>query len=360
MKLTKTEQKPMKDVDNLLNPPFPNSKTFSKIVTKSLEGLQRYHLIMTAYESGLFDYTVIPKTHQEIAHQLGYQEPMAQMFCDALTEIGLLTKKDDAYINSSLAHNYLNHSSPHCMTNTLENMKTNANRWTQLHTILKEGPITQNRQDFFTDRWLISIAEWAEAGSVFNAIKTVASYLNVNIWKRLLDIGGGHGLYSIAFTGINPELDAFVFDLPHMVPITCKYIGEYEAQRVHVISGDFYTDSIGQRYDAIFSSFNQSCSDPKLIPKLVNALNPNGDLVLRRFKDNSRENALKTLDWNLINFEGKKIGSKPHSSGKVIDRNEYVRRLEAVDLTILDIKPVDEMSEIIFARKTSENRSETR
>jgi precorrin-6B methylase 2 len=347
----------MKDVNNLLNPVFPRSKAFSVLIKKSLEGLKRYYLIMTAWESGLFDCTVTPKTHIELAQQLGYQENMAQMFCEALTEIGLLIKKDDKYINSPLTRNYLTRSSPLYMINTLENMKTNAKRWSQLPTILRNGPIIQRKQDFFNDHWLGSIAEKAEAGSVFNVMKVITSHINVNKWRRLLDIGGGHGLYSIAFTALNPKLDAYVFDLPNITPITCKYIDEYGAQRVHVISGDFTTDSIGQCYDAIFSSFNRSCSDPELIPKLVSALNPNGDLVLRRFKDDSREGSLKILDWNLTQFEGKKLGSKPHSSGKIVCREEYIRHLEAAGLTILDIVPVDEMSEIVFARKPSISRS---
>jgi hypothetical protein len=70
------------------------------------------------------------------------------------------------------------------------------------------------------------------------------------------------------------------------------------------------------------------------------------------------EGALKKLDWNLIHFEGKKIGSKPHSGRKVIDRDEYSKLLKEAGLSILDIAPVDEMSEIIFARKPSGNRSE--
>jgi precorrin-6B methylase 2 len=305
----------------------------------------------------LFDFTVTPKTPQEIAKELGYQEIMTQMFCDALTEIGLLTKKDDTYVNSPLSSNYLTRFSSRCMTNTLQNMRANAKRWDQLTTLLKDGPITKNKKDVFNDHWIVSIAEWAEAGSVFNAMKTVTNYLNIHHWRRLLDIGGGHGLYAIAFAALNPELEAFVFDRPHITPITCRYIDSYEADRVHVISGDFYTDSIGDCYDAIFSSFNQSCSDPELIPKIVSALNPNGDLVLRRFKDSSRESALKTLEWNLVHFEGKTLGSKPHSARKVVKLGEYVRYLEAAGVTILDIIPVDEMSEIIFARKPSTNRS---
>jgi precorrin-6B methylase 2 len=243
------------------------------------------------------------------------------------------------------------------MTHTLQNMKKHANHWNQLATLLKDGPITVDREERFGDDWIVGIAEWAEAGSVFNVMEVVTKYLKVCRWKRLLDVGGGHGLYSIAFTAINPELEATVFDRPNITPVTCKYIDEYAANRVHVVSGDFYTDSIGEHYDAIFSSFNQSCSDPKLVPKLVDALNPTGDLVLRRFRDSSRENAMKTLEWNLVTFDGKKLGSKPHSSREVVNLAEYVKHLKDAGLNILDIVPVDEMSEIIFAQKPSTKRS---
>jgi hypothetical protein len=174
----------VKNVNNLLNPPFPRSKAFSTLVMKSLEGLQRYHLIMTAWESGLFDFTVTPKTYQEIAKELGYQEIMTRMFCDALTELGLLIKKDCTYINSPLASNYLSRSSSLCMTNNLQNMRKNVKHWNQLATLLKNGPIKRNRKDLFKDDWIAGIAEWAEAGSVFDVMKVITKYLKVCRWRR--------------------------------------------------------------------------------------------------------------------------------------------------------------------------------
>jgi precorrin-6B methylase 2 len=348
----------MKDVNTLLNPPFPRSKVFSALLMKSLEGLKRYYLIMTAWENGLFDCTITPKTHQDIAKELGYQEIMTQMFCDALVELGLLIKTNGAYTNSQIASSYLSRDSSRCMVSTIQNMKANANRWTQLTTILKHGPITQDKEERFGDKWLISIAEWAAVGSVASAMKVIKANLKLHRWRRLLDIGGGHGLYAIAFTALNPRLEAFVFDLPKITPVTRKYVDTYNAERVHIIPGDFYKDDIDQDYDAIFSSFNHSCSDPALIPKLIQALKPGGDLILRRFKDASREGALKALDWNLVHFDGKKIGSKPHSSGAVVGREEYIRQLKAAGLTSIRVVSVDEMSEMIFARKPSDNGSE--
>jgi protein-L-isoaspartate O-methyltransferase len=191
-------------------------------------------------------------------------------------------------------------------------------------------------------------------------MNTIKTQLKPQRWRRILDLGGGHGLYAIAFTGLNSKLEAVVFDLPKIVQVTRKYVDAYNAERIHIIPGDFYKDDIGRDYDAVFSSFNQSCSDPVLIPKLVQALKPGGDLILRRFKDSSRDGALKVLDWNLVHFEGKKIGSKPHSSGKVMSREGYIEQLKAAGFTGINVVSVDEISEIIFARKPSGNGSEKR
>ncbi len=344
----------MKTPKDLLIPLVPSSNDFSTLMENSTEGLKKYYLIMTAWETGLFEHTITPKTAQTLAQELGnHHEAMIQMFCEALTEIGLLTKLNDTYTNSSLTSTYLCRNSPHYMEHTLQNTKANINRWTQLPTILKNGPITQNRQDFFGEGWLISIAEWAQTGSVANALNIITAHLDPKPWKRLLDLGGGHGLYAIAFTALNPQLEAYVFDLPRVAPLAKKYVKEYDATRVHILPGDFYKDSIGQNYDVIFSSFNQSCNDPALISKMVEALVPGGFVILRRFTDASREGALKTLDWNLLSFEGKKIGSKAHSSDAIVDQKTYLKQLGDAGLTILGAFPVDYMSEIIFARKTA-------
>ncbi len=342
----------MKNAKNLLFSFTPNSKEYSSLLNCSIEGLKRFNLIITAYDAGLFELTTTPKTSQALAKDLGSShEVMVQLFCDALVEIGLMTKSNGAYVNSPLTATYLCKDSPHYMRHSLHNMKLNAGRWALLSSILKNGPIMQERDDFFGSNWLYSIAEGAEAGSVANTLNVVTAHVDPKRWLRLLDLGGGHGLYAIGFTALNPKLEAYVFDLPKAVPIAKEYINAYNANNVHVITGDFNKDNIGQGYDAVFSSFNQSCFDPTFIPKIVQSLAPNGDVILRRFKDSTRTGALATLDWNLHGFEGKKIGSKPHSSDSTVDRETYLKHLAASGLKVLGTFTVDEISEITFAQK---------
>jgi len=342
----------MKNPKDLLTPLSPKASDFISIMNCSADGLKRYYIIMTALNTGLFEVTINPKNAQAIAEETGGFHPlMMEMFCDALAEIGLLTKQEDKYINSEFSDTYLSKKSPHYMKITLQNHINNAARWATLPSILKNGPIMQKRDDLFGANWLRGIGEWAETGSVADVLNVVKNHVNIQRWMRLIDLGGGHGLYAIGFTAINPRLRAYVYDLPKVAALTKEYIEEYGANRVQILSGDFTKDDIGRGYDAVFSSFNPSCSEPAMIQKIVDALAPSGDLILRRFKDSSREGALQRLDWNLQGFEGKKIGSRPHSSDRFVTKEAYMEALKASGLIIEGTFSVDDFSEITFARK---------
>lgn len=340
----------MKDPKNLLTN-NPQYEKFSALIKNSAEGIRQYSLLKTSYEMGLFDRAVTPKTSAELAKILGYQEAMFELFCEALAEMGLLVKEGKAYKNSPITNSFLCHSSPYCKANTLKINKEIMEQWNQLDLILKNGPIVQTWREFFADKRLFSIAEWAEGSAVSDTMKAVTARLDVKRWRCLIDLGGGHGLFAIAFTALNPQLEAYVYDLPDIVPAAEKYIKEYGAKNVHTMAGDFYKDDIGQDYDAVFSSITPICFDPTLISKLVQALKPDGDLILRRFKDSTRESAVDTLEWNFLTWQGKKIGSKPRTSGDVLNSDAYVKQLKSAGLTVFDAVSVDKDTEIVFAKK---------
>jgi hypothetical protein len=60
-----------------------------------------------------------------------------------------------------------------------------------------------------------------------------------------------------------------------------------------------------------------------------------------------------------LGFEGKKIGSKSHSSEEIIDQKTYLAQLERAGLTLLGTWSLDKMSEITFACKPADSGSGT-
>jgi hypothetical protein len=140
----------LKNPKDLLTSLSPNSSEFTSLITGSVEGLKRYYVIVTALDTGLFESTIMPKTAKAIAEELGSYHPlMVEMFCDALAEMGLLTKQEDKYVNSNLASTYLCQKSSHYMENTLQNLKKSVDRWATLQAYSKMVPIMQKRDRSF-------------------------------------------------------------------------------------------------------------------------------------------------------------------------------------------------------------------
>ena len=103
--------------------------------------------------------------------------------------------------------------------------------------------------------------------------------------KRLLDVGGGHGLYSLAFCRAYPQLSATVFDLPGAVAVAQQEIDKQEMNgRVSIQAGDFWRDELGSGYDVIllFNLVHTHLPEAnrQLLQKVTNALNSGGMVVI--------------------------------------------------------------------------------
>ncbi|MDD4254852.1 MAG: methyltransferase [Methanofollis sp.] len=129
--------------------------------------------------------------------------------------------------------------------------------WNRLPEIMKEGPARQewDRENFFNEEFISAMAEGALGGSLQRTAELMKNDPAFMDAKNMLDLGGGHALYSIAFTRMSPGLHATVMDLPHVVErVTNPTIARHHADRVTTLSGDFTTDSLGSDYDLIFAS----------------------------------------------------------------------------------------------------------
>ena len=143
---------------------------------------------------------------------------------------------------------------------------------------MRQGPDIVEKGPFFGEV-VHCMAENARCGLLQETVRVVMENVDFTNVKKFLDLGGGHGLYSIALTSLNENLQAFVFDLPPVTSETRYFIDKYGASRVDIIPGDFFKDDIGSDYDVIFSSFNPGGKVPSLIPKIAGALKPEGVFI---------------------------------------------------------------------------------
>lgn len=385
---------------NLMQKPEIDFDRFFKFIDSSVQGLKEYSLIISALELGIFEALKVPLSAENLAEKLGCDPLLMPYFCEALHSLGFLDRFEEGidkeeekeqivkrcatasqdnrkpdqdngkseteyknydngtknggavYLVSELSATYFLESSPFSQQHYLAERIRNVERWARLPQIMKQGPEIVEKGPFFGEV-VHCMAENARCGLLQETVKVVMENVDFTNVKRLLDIGGGHGLYAIAFSKLNEDTQAFVFDLPPVTGETGYFIEKYGASRVDTIPGDFFKDEIGSDYDLIFSSFNPGGKVPSLIPKLAEALNPGGIFVTRQMPDEKiKSSPLLSLDWNLWTFEGVKKGGSGYSFENSVPFNEYIELLGNYGLEVFRALDMTDGSRIVFARKT--------
>ncbi len=364
----KTETKKEIAAD-LMQKPEVDSDRFFKLIDSSIQGSRECWLISSAFELGVFETLRIPLPAGTLAEKLGCDPVLMPHFCEALCSLGLLdrfenmsedsvqnkeTKNwDPLYVVSDLSATYLLESSPYSQQHYLAEKLRNTELWARLTQIMRKGPEIFEKEPFFGEV-INCMAENALCGLLQDTVRVVMENVDLEKVKKLLDLGGGHGLYAIAFAEINENLQAFIFDLPSVTERTKIFIRKYGASNVDVIPGDFFKDGIGSGYDLIFSSFNPGGKVPSLLPKIAEALNPGGIFITRQILDEQmKSNAFLNLDWNLWTFEDMKKGGSGYSFENSVSFTEYIEMLSDYGLEVFTALDMKDASRIVFAQKVA-------
>jgi SAM-dependent methyltransferase len=106
--------------------------------------------------------------------------------------------------------------------------------------------------------------------------------------RRMLDVGGGSGVYSIVFARASAALRAEILDLFTVLPIAERHVAEAGfAERVTVRAGDLRTGEFGSGYDLVLLSSICHMLGPDenrdLVSRAARALSPGGRVVVSDF-----------------------------------------------------------------------------
>ena len=92
----------------------------------------------------------------------------------------------------------------------------------------------------------------------------------------------------MAFAYAKSDILSTVFDLPHVIPMTQRYVEEDGLEgRVETVTGDYNTDELPSGYDLVFLSAILHSNSPEqnisLFKKIYKSLNPGGRIVISDF-----------------------------------------------------------------------------
>ena len=125
----------------------------------------------------------------------------------------------------------------------------------------------------------------ALAGRARNVAPVLARNYPLNGARRLLDVGGGTGIYSIAYLQSQPDLRAVVWDRPEVLAVARELAQEQGvSDRLECLSGDMFADPVPTDCDVVLlSNILHDWDVPEcqaLVNRLSTALPPQGRLLV--------------------------------------------------------------------------------
>jgi len=225
-----------------------------------------------------------PVTVEHLSNELKIDKQFTEYFLTVLYKFGfvdvIMSGKDLLYVNSNISRQYLDSRSMMYLGKELfDDIETGA----ILQKYVTQGPAGR---DITKDYWSREVLNKIASVSLLGAVQIAVKKIDLSRHSRLLDVGGGHGLYSIFFTKRYPNLKAWVLDYPEVTEITREFVNKYRAQeRVEVIAGDYKNFKSQQSFDVVFiSNVITSYNDLlELLAKSKNWLTAGGLVILRNF-----------------------------------------------------------------------------
>lgn len=267
-------------------------------------------VLLSGFDLGVF--TVLgkgPATSAEVAKAVGADARGTDRLLDALVAMALLEKVDGRFRNTVAAARWLDEASPNCLTG-LRHQSQLYRAWGTLTGAVRAGAsvLDPERPDFSLEAFIEAMDRRARETAA-----PLVARLDLSGVGRVLDVGGGSAIFSIAFCRARDDLRATVMDLPDVVALTKRYVAAAGLEdRIDTRPGDFHEAPFGTGYDLVFfSAIVHMCDEAenrRLMAKAFAVLNPGGRIVIQDFvMDESRvhpaDGALFALNM-LVNTAG--------------------------------------------------------
>lgn len=253
----------------------------------SFTGLVTARTLTTAVMVGVFDALhEQPSTAAELAVRLGLDPFGADTLLTALTALGYLEADGDVFRNTSVSEQQLVRSSPDSIAAFVGGMGDL--HW-QLLALLPEAVrdglayLMHETRHGERERWEAYIHGLYE---LFRPEQDAnAALVPVDEPRRLVDVAGGHGGFSMAMCRRHPRLQSTVVDLPPSAAVGRRIVEqEGYADRITFLEGDVFDVGLGDGVDvvAVFNLMHHLSEERarQLCEMAHAALRPGGCLVI--------------------------------------------------------------------------------
>ncbi len=295
-------------------------------------------------------------TAKEVALATGLHVDRATTLLTALTTLGLVAREGNGFANSPAAESFL-----------VQGKKYAFGDYLRFQIDKQMYPFLTQLNDALTgdlsDDQVSSYAEWFEdpeqarlysrsqhAGSLGPG-RSLAKTVDLSDARKLLDVGGGTGAFSISLCKAYDQLHSTILDFPNVAKVGEEFIAEEGlSDRISYQPGNALEDDWPTEADVVLMSYLFSSVPGEslggLVRKSMETLSPGGRYIVHDFMvDESREGPKLAALWQLqhtaFNPEARSV------------TGEYVRSLmEAAGFEDIEVQVmIPGMTMLVHGRK---------
>ncbi len=243
--------------------------------------------LFAASELGVFEALAeAPATLEALAARTGLTPRAARITADAMVAVGLIERDGETYRNGPAAARYLAGRTPADLRPLLRFWdQISYPTWEALAEALGSGP----RQEVFDlDEAQQEIVSAGIEAILAGPARSLAESVDFSAHRRLLDVGGGTGSWSIAAVERHPHLHATVLDLPATADIARRRVHAAGlADRIDVVAADAMTSDLPRGHDVFLlanvAHYWSPDTNVALLERIRRAASPGGRLLLVDF-----------------------------------------------------------------------------
>jgi len=311
-----------------------------------IRGFQPSRCILTALELDVFTAVADGASAQEIGSKIHANARAVSMLLNALVSLGLLTKDGIQYRNTTDSARFFVQGSKDNQRNGLLHTANIWHRWSTLTDAVRRGTCVAIEHD--TRDWTQHFIAGMQRNAKHRAPLVVKNLGTAGV-RRILDLGGGSGAYSIAFAKASPDVHCDILDLPEVVPLTAEYVKNAGmSAQISLRAGDMLRDEFGSNYDlillnAICHMFSEE-QNLQLFRRARQALAPNGRLAVQDFILNNEKTGPQHAALFALNML---VGTE---AGASYSEAEYVAWMKAAGFAEVSRMHLPGPSDLIVGR----------
>jgi SAM-dependent methyltransferase len=243
--------------------------------------------LFAANKLGLFEALANSPTNLDgLAARTGLTRRAARISADAMVALGLVGRDGDIYRNTDVAAVFLSGRGPADLRPLLRFWdKISYPAWSGLADALARGP---SKEIFELNDELQEKASAGIEAILSGPAAALPRTFDFSGQRRLLDVGGGTGSWSIAVAREYPQLEATVLELPTVADVARKRIEAASlASRIGVVVGDATKRPLPPGYDVFLLAnlihYWSPDENRSLLRRVRSAAEPGASLLMADF-----------------------------------------------------------------------------